>query len=179
LAPGGKAWGMWHRGRGYHIHRSTGDKGSLLMYCSQPGELLAVSCTLVQLTTTQPYSSQPYNLLENFRTHVQLTIRWIIGWSLYSCTAHNRTTYQKISVLMYSSQSGEFLAGRCTLVQLATIQLIRRFPYSCTAHNQVNYWLVAVPLYSSQPYNLSEESVLVHMYSLQSDNCWHTVQHLL
>jgi hypothetical protein len=118
LAPRGKARGMEHRGRGYHIHRSTGDKGSLLMYCSQSGELLTGRCTLVLLTTIQfirrfpysstahnqvnywlvsitLYSSQPYNLSEDNRTHVyvQLTIRWIIRWSLYPCTAYSHTTY--------------------------------------------------------------------------------------
>jgi hypothetical protein len=135
---------MEHRGRGYHIHRSTGDKGCLLMYCSQSGELLpAVAVPL--------YSSLPYNLSEDFRTNVctlysskpgellagrctfvqlttiQLIRRFpysctahnhvIIGWSLYLCTAHNHTTYQKISVLMYCSQSCNLLPY-CTAVPL-------------------------------------------------------------
>ena len=83
------------------------------MYSSQPGELLAGRCTLVQLTTIQLirrfpysctahnqvnswlvavplYSSQPYNLLEDFRTHV--------------CTAHNQVNSWLVAVPMYSSQ---------------------------------------------------------------------------
>ncbi len=138
LAPGGKARGMEHRGRGYHIHRSPRDKGCLLMYCSQPGELFAgrCTCTLVQLTTIQLIRRCPY---------VHLTSRWIIGWLLYPCTAHDHTTYQKISVLMYmySSRPGEFLASRCTctLVQLTTIQLIRRFPYSCMYSSESDEFL--------------------------------------
>ncbi len=121
LAPRGKARGMEHRGRGYHINRSPWDKGCLLMYSSQSGEFLAGLCTLVQLTTIQ-----------------------LIRWFLYSCTAHNQVNYWLVTVPLYSSQPYNLSVDFRTHVQLSIMQFVALLYSSASCTVMLGY-LISYP----------------------------------